>query len=91
MALADDEKRLLAAIERALLKEDPQLASLFAEQRMVSPARFAWAVFGTIVMLSAGSALMVIGVKMAAPALVALGVALAIVVPWLIVSRLPSS
>lgn len=90
MALQDDEQRLLAAIERALLKDDPQLASLFAEQPRVSPATFAGAVVGTVLMLSAGSAFMVIGVKLAAPALIVLGGILAIVVPLLIASRLSS-
>lgn len=90
MALADDEQRLLAAMERALRMEDPRLVSLFTEQPKVSPAKFAWAVFGTVLMVAAGAAFMVTGFKMSEPALMVLGGALAILLPVWIASRLSS-
>lgn len=73
MALRNDEQRILAEIERALVEEDPGLALGFAEWRVVMLGSLVAVVIGVVLMLWGGLVIMVIGVHLASPVLIIIG------------------
>jgi Flp pilus assembly protein TadB len=79
MALADDEQRRLADIERDLAKDDPRLARRLAERKPVT----AGLVANAVMLLGIGLVIIVVGAGQGKPLVIAIGVIMAVIVPIL--------
>lgn len=73
MALRDHEKRILADIERQLVRESPTLAQRFAELQPLPLSSLVAAGLGLLMVLSTGVAIVVVGALARAPVAVVAG------------------
>ena len=72
MALRDDEQRTLTEIERCLVEEDPRLAHQFAERP--AAGALATVIAGVVLTFGTGLAVLAMGIRLASPTLVLVGV-----------------
>ncbi len=87
MALPDDEQRRLGEIERELAEQDPQLARRFARRQPMTAGTLAALLSGALLLLASGIILIVMGVRLGVPAVVMIGVVLALVLPAMVWTR----
>lgn len=88
MSLRDDEQRRLAEIERRLSEEDPHLARRLATLRPFGPSRVALGIAVMVVSLVAGLVIAALGSELNSVPVGIVGVALAIILPTVLIWRL---
>lgn len=84
MALPEDEERRLAEIESGLAEEDPRLVRRFARDQPVTASTLAAVITSAVLMLGAGLIIIVLGARLGAPLVVAIGAIIAVVVPAMV-------
>lgn len=82
MALRDDEQRTLTEIEQCLVEEDPRLAHQFAKRP--AAGSLATVIAGVVLTFGTGLAVLTLGIRLASPALVLLGVVATAAFPALV-------
>lgn len=79
--MRDHEQRQLDEIERQLTEENPRLARRLATFRPLPASSLVAGVVGLFILLTTGLVIMVVGVQLSAPVVIALGALITAVVP----------